>query len=205
MRDELDDHPEDYRSLTYEYWCDLLSTIKVRYERKRAAVHINNIASASTDPLSDSDKSVRIPRRKKANTGVSNYHQSSRRAHYRHHGAHRYCVLCKKAGRHERKYASHITKDCTGVRTKRSIKDGMGGPIESRTHDVQQNKKSEKKWKKDLKALRNQNKMLYSISKKSGLRREINKIKNIRAEASKETYYSSEDWDYNSSLAINSI
>ena len=30
MRDELDDHPEDYRSLTYEYWCDLLSTIKVK-------------------------------------------------------------------------------------------------------------------------------------------------------------------------------
>ena len=107
-------------------------------------MHINNIASASTDPLSDSDKSVRIPRRKKANTGVSNYHKSRRRAHYRHHGAQRYCVLCKKAGMPERKYASHITEDCTGVRTKLSIKDGMGGPIESRTHDVQQHKKSEK-------------------------------------------------------------
>ena len=29
MRDELDDHPEDYHSLTYEDWCDLLFTINV--------------------------------------------------------------------------------------------------------------------------------------------------------------------------------
>ena len=36
MQDELDDHPEDYRSLTYEDWCDLLSTIEVRDERKTA-------------------------------------------------------------------------------------------------------------------------------------------------------------------------
>ena len=34
MRDELDDHPEDYRSLTYEDWCDLLSTIEVKHEKK---------------------------------------------------------------------------------------------------------------------------------------------------------------------------
>ena len=27
MRDELDDNPEDYCSLAYEDWCDLLSTI----------------------------------------------------------------------------------------------------------------------------------------------------------------------------------
>ena len=33
MRDELDDHPEDYRSLTYVDWCDLLSIIEVKDER----------------------------------------------------------------------------------------------------------------------------------------------------------------------------
>ena len=54
---------------------------------------------------------------------------------------------------HQRKYASHSTEDCTGVHTKCSIKDGMGGPIGSRTHAVQQHKKSEK-WKKELKALK---------------------------------------------------
>ena len=30
ITDELDDHPEDYHSLTYEYCCELLSTTKVK-------------------------------------------------------------------------------------------------------------------------------------------------------------------------------
>ena len=55
MRNELDDHPEDYRSLTYEDWCDLLFIIKVKYESKRAAVHIKNIVSARAASLSDSE------------------------------------------------------------------------------------------------------------------------------------------------------
>ena len=63
----------------------------------------------------------------------------------------------------ERKYASHSANYCTGVRTKRSIKYGMGGPIGSRTHAGQQHKNSENKWKKQLKAPKKQNKMLYSI------------------------------------------
>ena len=45
---------------------------------------------------------------------------------------------------------------------------------------MKQYNKSESKWKKDLKALNKQNKMLFSISKKSGLRREIKNIKKIR-------------------------
>ena len=45
--------------------------------------------------------------------------------------------------------------------------------------------RSLKKTKKELKALKNQNKMLYSIAKNSGPRREIRKIKNTRKEASK--------------------
>ena len=46
MRDELDDHTEDYCSLTYEDWCELLSIIEVKYERKIAAVNIKKIASS---------------------------------------------------------------------------------------------------------------------------------------------------------------
>ena len=46
--------------------------------------------------------------------------------------------------------------------------------------------------------------MLYSIAKKLGLRREIQKIKKMRKEASKETYSSSEDWYSCSLLASNS-
>ena len=51
-----------------------------------------------------------------------------------------------------------------------------------------------KKWKKDLKALKNHNKMLYRIAKKSGPRREIKNIKKIRAEASKKTIVSSSEY-----------
>ena len=49
-----------------------------------------------------------------------------------------------------------------------------------RTNYVQQYKKSENKWKKELKALKKQNKILYSISNKYGSRREIKKIKKIK-------------------------
>ena len=66
----MDDHPEDYSSLTYEYWCDLLSTIEVKYGRKRAAVNIKKIDSDRAASLSDSNEYVRITRRKKAKTGV---------------------------------------------------------------------------------------------------------------------------------------
>ena len=70
MRDELDDHTEDYCSLIYEDWFELLSTIEVKDESKRSSVHIKKIASARSASLSDRNESVRIPRKKKAKTGV---------------------------------------------------------------------------------------------------------------------------------------
>ena len=111
MRDKLNDHPEVYRSLTYEDWCDLLTTIEVKDETEIAAVHINNIASDREASLSDSNKSVRIPRRNKAKTGVVNSHKLPRRAYDSHHGAQHYCVLFMTAGMPERKYALHSTND----------------------------------------------------------------------------------------------
>ena len=33
-KDNLEDNQEEYSSLTHEYWCDLLSTIKVKDNRK---------------------------------------------------------------------------------------------------------------------------------------------------------------------------
>ena len=88
----------------------------------------------------------------------------------------------------------------------------------SRTNYVQQYKKSENKQKEYLKALKNQNKMIYRISKKPRLCREIkkikkikkinkiNKIKKIRAKSSKKNSYSSNEFlDSDSLLAINRI
>ena len=76
--------------------------------------------------------------------GVLRYNTSSKRVRSRHHGIQRYCVLCIKTGMTERKYTSYNAKYCTGVRTNRSIKDGMGGPTGSRTDAVKQYKKSKK-------------------------------------------------------------
>ena len=77
--------------------------------------------------------------------------------------------------------------------------------IGSRDDTVKQYKKSEKKWKKELKYLKKQNKIIFSITKKSGSRRELNKINNIRA-ASKKRYdsnidSSSDESESNSSLS----
>ena len=120
-----------------------------------------------------------------------------------HHGTQRYCVLFKEAGMSERKFMTHSAKDCTGHRTNRNIKDGMGGYVVIRADTVRQYKKSENKWEKDLKSLNKQNKILYSIAKNSGSRHDIKKIKKIHAKASKKSCdysinFSSDDFYSNS-------
>ena len=62
-------------------------------------------------------------------------------------------MLYKKAGIPERKYMSHSTADCTGQRTNWTVKDVIGVSVGSRYYTVKQYKKSEKKLKKELKAL----------------------------------------------------
>ena len=79
-------------------------------------------------------------------------------------------MLCKNEVIHERNYMSHSGEDFTCMLTNRTIYDGMGGSVGSRANTVKQYKKSEK-WKKELKSLRKQNKMLYTIVNKSGSRR----------------------------------
>ena len=143
ISDELDDHPEEYCSLTYEYRCNLLSTIEVKYESKRAAVHINKISSAGAASLYDSNNSVRIPNKKKAKTGVLRSNKLPKKTH-RHHGIQFYCVLFKKSGMTDINYTSHSSKDYTGARTNQSIKYGIRGPVVSRANSVIHYKKSEK-------------------------------------------------------------
>ena len=66
----MEDHPEDYCSLNYEDWCDILYTMEVKYKRKIAPAQIKKIASARAASLSDSNDSVRIPSKKKSRTGI---------------------------------------------------------------------------------------------------------------------------------------
>ena len=53
MQYELEDNQEDYRSLTHEYWCDLLYKIEVKDNRKRAFYKIKKIATAIAASHSD--------------------------------------------------------------------------------------------------------------------------------------------------------
>ena len=87
----------------------------------------------------------------------------------------------------DQNYMSYSAEECFGKDSNHHIiKDVLGVPMGSRAEAVKQYKLSISKRKKELKAPNNQNKILYRISKKSGSRCEIKKIKNIRSEASKE-------------------
>ena len=71
----------------------------------------------------------------------------------------------------------------------------------SRDEAVKQYKKSENKWKKELKYLKKQNKILYSIANNSVSRCEIKKIKKIKVKASKKRRYDSSDYSRDESYS----
>ena len=77
-------------------------------------------------------------------------------------------MLFKKAGMTQQKYISHSVEDCFGKHTNQNtINDGLWGPVGSSAEAVKQYQKSDSKWKKELKTLKKQKNMLFSISKKS--------------------------------------
>ena len=106
----------------------------------------------------------------------------------------------------ERKYMSHISESCfVKSPDQHSIKEVLGGSLCNRADAVKHYKKYEHKWRKELKALKKQNEMLYRISNNSGSRHKLKRIKNIKAKACrKRSYYrsnsSSSDSDFDSSL-----
>ena len=89
-----------------------------------------------------------------------------------------YCALCKKAGMPEKNYISHSFENCFGKRSNQmSIKEKLGGALGNRSDAVKQYTKSEQNLNIELKALKEQNKMLYNIAKKSGWHCELKRIK----------------------------
>ena len=91
-------------------------------------------------------------------------------------------------------YMSHRSENCfVKSSDQQSIKDRLGKYQGNRDYAVNHYKNSEHKWKKKMKALKKQNKILYRIAKKSVSRNELKKIKNIKAKASKmHRYYISD-------------
>ena len=128
MQDEFQDNQEDYSSLTHEYWCEILSTIEVKDNRKRSSTQIKNITSARSVSHSDSNESIKVLRKNKSRTGA--LHNNPNRKAPKHNGNQRHCVLCKKSGIPEQNYMSHIDEDCFGKRSnKKSIRYRLRGLI----------------------------------------------------------------------------
>ena len=139
----------------------------------------------------DSNDSIRAPRKEKERTGVLHDRKQHAEITPKHHGAQCYYVLCKKAGIPERKCKSLSSENGFGKRSdQQSGKDGLFGPLGNRSDSVNYYKKSKHKQKRELKSLNKQNKMIFSMAKKSGLRREI---KNIKGKYSEKRSYSSSD------------
>ena len=109
--------------MNHEDWCELLSTKKVKDNRKRAVNQIKRIATSRSASHSDRDESIRVPLKKRDRTGVIKNYKQKGKDTPNHHIAQRYCVLCKKAGLTEQKYMSHISDECFGnVSDQNSIK-----------------------------------------------------------------------------------
>ena len=86
---------------------------------------------------------------------------------------------------------SHRSDNCFGKGfNQHSIKEGLGGTLGNRSDYVKHYIKYKHKWRKDTNYLKNQNKMIYSLSKKSGSHRELKNIKKIKAKASNNHRYS---------------
>ena len=102
------------------------------------------------------------------------------------HGAQRYCIRFKMPENPERKYISHSSEKCFfKCSDEQYIKNGLIGSLGIRDDDVKHYKKSKHKWKKELKALKKHNKMLYIIAKKSDSCLKLKNIKKIIPKAFK--------------------
>ena len=210
MKDELEDNQEDYSSLAHGYWCDQLSKIEVKDNRKRYVTQIKRLVASKVASNSDRYESVRVPLNKRVRTGFIPSRKYQGKNTPNNPGIHRYCALCKKVRINKRKYMLHIFENCFGKRSNHKyIKKGLGVALGNRADAIKKYKNSEYKWKKYLKAIKKNNITIYSIAKKSSSSRELKKIKNIRAKSSKKRIYSSIDSsisgsDYDSSLSSDS-
>ena len=81
-----------------------------------SVTQINKIDSIRVASHSNSNRSIRIPRKKKAKTGVLCNNKEPNNKVPKHHGTQHHCVLCKKSGMLEKKYMLHSAEECFGKR-----------------------------------------------------------------------------------------
>ena len=71
-----------------------------------------------------------------------------------------------------------------------SIKDGLGVPLGNRANFVNHYQKTEKKWRREMKTLKKQKNMLFTMADKSVSCHEIKKINKMNFKVSKKLSYS---------------
>ena len=111
MQDELEDSQDDYHYPAHEYWCYLLSTIKVKENSKRYDTQIKRLATSKAAYHSDRNESIRVLRDKRVSTGVIPNRKYQGKDAPKHHGIQCYCALCKKAGITHQKYMPHSSEN----------------------------------------------------------------------------------------------
>ena len=149
MQVELKANQKEYRSLVNEYWCYLLFTIKVKYNKKKEVNQIKRIASLKAASNYNINKSIRVLNKKRGSNGVITDHKQQGGNMPNHNSAQRYLILFRKAVISEQKYMSHNSGDYLAKCSYHNlIKGELGGPTGSRAEAVKQYKRSNNKWKK---------------------------------------------------------
>ena len=123
--------------MTHEDWCDLLSTIKVKFNRKRASTQTKKISSDKSSSRSDRYGLFRIPRKNKARTGFLQLNKRLHNKAHNHHGNQILCVIYKKSGMPELNYMLHSAEECfVNCTNQKNIKDVLGEPMGIRDEGV---------------------------------------------------------------------
>ena len=126
----------------------------------------------------------------------------------KHGGIQRYCMLCKNSGMPERKFMLHSAETCFGKRSyEESLNKGMGGIMGNSDADFKQFSKAKKSYKRNLKDLKKQNMIIYSMYKRTRYRRWLNNTKNILSKVFKkyESYSISSYRSYSNSFLSSNI
>ena len=94
----------------------------------------------------------------------------------------------------ERKYKYHISGNLFGKRSNQAyFRDELVGTLCNSYDVVKHYQKTEKNWKRELKYLKKQKKMLYIMENNYGARSDLKKINKLNNKASKKRSYSIRD------------
>ena len=99
----MEETDRGYLSLPHEKWCDLLSTLEAKDNRKSATYQIKRLASPKAAPASDIDGSHILPGKKKVRARFILSCNPIKKAP-KNLGTHSYYIMFNKAVMLERKY-----------------------------------------------------------------------------------------------------